>query len=276
MSSSLWTRDDDRAAVSLLRAVEEDDLAGALLAVEGASLDRELRVRALLDAWGQRVASARSGSGPEEALGALTSVLVGELGLVGAGESYDTPANSHLSEVVDSRHGLPILVTAVWSLVGAAAGIPVEGVGMPFHFIARIGGEGGLLVDPFAGGSVLSQDDCAALVTRFSQGQVDWDPDFLTTSGTQDTVERVLRNLMNTYSHRGDLGALYRVVGLTVALCPDEPHYHLAQARMAELMGHPNVATRLYTDLLQGFEGSEEAELAAAHLVALHPADLTN
>ena len=44
-----------------------------------------------------------------------------------------------LAPVVARGRGMPILVSSVWIIVGTGAGIPVRGVGLPGHFIARVG-----------------------------------------------------------------------------------------------------------------------------------------
>lgn len=274
MSSVIWTREDDRSLAALLRAVTDRDLAGALLAVEGAPLELELGVRGQLRDWGARIAARKGEAG--SLVGALTEVLVTELGFQGAGEEYHLPQNSYLSAVISRRSGLPILIASVWRLVGEVAGIPVEGVGMPFHFIARVGGEEGVLIDAFKGGRVLTEGDCAEMVATFSEGKLGWDPSFLAPCSVGDTVERVLRNLMNAFSLEGDLQGLYRSVRMISALRPDQPHYQLAQGRMAEFLGELNVATRVYTDLIQTFDGTEEAVAASARLVALAPGGLSN
>src|SRR5690606_22692336 len=101
------------------------------------------------------------------------------------------PSNNHLSSVLERRLGQPILLAIVWILLGAQAGVEVQGVGMPGHFLARVGGERGVVVDPFAGGKVLSRDECKAIFDRVTGGHVEWRDDFLLATPPARIAERV-------------------------------------------------------------------------------------
>ena len=72
---------------------------------------------------------------------------------------YYDPKNSFLHHVVEARRGLPILLSVVWMEVGRRAGAFTAGVGLPGHFVVRVGTRGGVLVDPFAGGRLVSVED---------------------------------------------------------------------------------------------------------------------
>lgn len=90
------------------------------------------------------------GSSPGSALRAVLA------GFTGDAHDYADLRSSLLHEVLRRRAGLPILLSVVWVEVGRRCGIPAYGIGLPGHFVARVGeGAGEEYVDPFAGGAVL-------------------------------------------------------------------------------------------------------------------------
>lgn len=80
---------------------------------------------------------------------ALTAVLAG---FTGDARDYTDLRSSLLVEVLRRRAGLPILLSVVWLEVAHRCSIPAEGIGLPGHFVVRIGSQ---YVDPFAAGARL-------------------------------------------------------------------------------------------------------------------------
>ncbi|MDY0003198.1 MAG: transglutaminase-like domain-containing protein, partial [Polyangia bacterium] len=144
----LWSQSDEWSLDLFVGAAAQDDLARALLALEGADGGTRQRIEALLDAWAARLPTPRVDTASGQA-DLLTTLLVDELGLRGDQVDYTHPVNSQISKVLERRRGLPILLSVVWMEVGRRAGMPVEGIGLPGHFIVRVGGEGGEYADPF-------------------------------------------------------------------------------------------------------------------------------
>ena len=106
---------------------------------------------------------------------------------------------------------MPILLACVWVEVGRRAGIPVDGIGMPGHFLVRVGGAVGVHVDPFAGGQELSREGCRALHDRIAGPKARWSDEFLGVSTTDQILERVLNNLaVSTREERDAAGSLPR------------------------------------------------------------------
>src|SRR5690348_11162830 len=67
----------------------------------------------------------------------LCRYLFHEMGLRGNDRDYYDPRNSYLNEVLDRRTGIPISLSAVVIAVGARAGLEVQGVALPGHFIVK-------------------------------------------------------------------------------------------------------------------------------------------
>ncbi len=95
---------------------------------------------------------------------ALNAYLFDELGFVGNEADYSDPRNSFLNEVIDRRTGIPITLSLVYMEVARRAGLPVEGINFPGHFLLRCRAgrrqsyAEDLIIDPFHGGALLSHD----------------------------------------------------------------------------------------------------------------------
>lgn len=170
---------------------------------------------------------------PHATLDGLRAYVFEELGFRGNIEDYADPANSYLDAVLDRRLGIPITLSAVLIEVGRRVGVPIVGVGMPGHFLARTLEEtpsaGGPFVDAFAGGRLLDEEDCRGLFARLHP-DVPFDPVFLETVGTRPILWRILNNLREGFSARGKLMSVRWVVELQLAF-PDLPvseRHHLA------------------------------------------------
>ncbi len=67
----------------------------------------------------------------------VTEFVYGQLGFVGNHEQYDDPRNSLLNDVLSRRMGIPITLAVVFIDVARMAGLVVEGVNFPGHFLVR-------------------------------------------------------------------------------------------------------------------------------------------
>ncbi len=120
--------------------------------------------RALLDAWGAEVARRLGKAATEQdRIETLVEFLGQELGLRGNEEDYYNVTNSLLPEVIETRRGIPITLSLVYMLVGRRAGLAVEGVGLPGHFIVRYGAA---FFDPFHGGRRIGLEECRLLLEQ--------------------------------------------------------------------------------------------------------------
>src|SRR6185295_7663470 len=83
---------------------------------------------------------------------------------VGNELQYEDPRNSCLNQVLDRRTGIPITLALIYMEVARRAGVPVEGVNFPGHFLLRCPARRGLrysedlIIDAFHGGALLSRD----------------------------------------------------------------------------------------------------------------------
>lgn len=142
---------------------------------------------------------------PERVVAAMRQVLFVDFGLAGAQATYDHPHSSSLKHVLDSRRGLPILLSHVMISVGERLGVPLVGLQVPGRYMVKYDGsrapEGvarrDLVIDPFGGGQVLSAVELQRLLPGIR-------PESLTASPRRDSVVRMLRNLSADYLQAGD------------------------------------------------------------------------
>jgi regulator of sirC expression with transglutaminase-like and TPR domain len=152
----------------------------------------------------------------------LCRYLFHEMGFRGNQHEYHDPRNSYLNQVLDRRTGIPITLAAVAMAVAARAGLPVTGVGLPGHFIAKvIEGHQQVLFDPFHGGRFLTIEDCGRLVEQVTGAPFEATPMHLAGVSLGAMVRRMLTNLKVVYLTTRDFPRALRTMG---RLCQLNPH----------------------------------------------------
>ena len=144
-----------------------------------------------------RVAAAEE---PLSKLAHLNTYLFEEHGFRGNSVEYYDPRNSFLNEVLDRELGIPITLSVVYMEVGRRVGLPLQGVGMPGHFIVKHAGRSGdIYIDPFNAGRILSQQACAELIQQVYGEPVPLQQTFLAPVTEKQILARMLANLKAIY-----------------------------------------------------------------------------
>ena len=136
---------------------------------------------------------------------ALNAFLFDDERFVGNDAQYDDPRNSFLNEVLDRRTGIPITLALVYMEVAKRAGIEVEGVNFPGHFLIRCRGTHGtrysrdLIIDAHHGGALLSESMCRDLLARHAGDDADWDAHLLAHATKLQILTRMLLNVKRAY-----------------------------------------------------------------------------
>jgi len=199
------------------------ELAALLIAAEDEAhlevdvMEYRLRLAGLGTQARERVAAARGGACVE----AFNRFMFEEAGFHGDQQDYYSPRNSFLHHVLERRTGLPITLSIVYLEVGRKAGLLVEGVGLPGHFIVRASEQEQLettLVDPFYG-KTLTAEDCQERLDEIYGGQVTLDSSHLRAVTTREILLRLLMNLksiyINAHLYRQALAVIERILLLT-------------------------------------------------------------
>ncbi len=217
----------DRFADCVATPEAELDLANAALwlaAEEYPEIDPQVylgRLESLAErvrvAWGRR-------PGTVAALDALRSVLVEEENFGGNTHDYYDPRNSFLNEVMDRRVGIPITLSVVWIVVAQRAGIPIEGVDLPGHFLVRLlDRQRPVLVDPFCGGMLMSTQDCEERLRRMHADETRLSSDHVVAAGPKQILVRMLNNLRLIYLENEDYARALAVVDRLALIVGDTP-----------------------------------------------------
>ncbi len=251
-----------RFALEVLRRGEEIDLARAALLVaaeDDAGCDVALSLEVLDELGAQARARVESDDGP--AVAALNRYLFEDLGFAGDERNYYDPRNSFLNRVVERRVGIPITLSIVYMEVGRRAGLEVEGVGMPGHFIvrARAAGEPPVLVDAFAGRAV-DEDDCQQRLDMIYAGQMPLSPELLRPTPTRDILVRVLNNLKGIYVQGQMHGRALAVVERLLLLAPHAASERRDRGLLLAQLGRLQEAVADLRSYLAFAENSPDAE----------------
>jgi regulator of sirC expression with transglutaminase-like and TPR domain len=177
-----------------------------------------------------------------------------DLGFQGNVEDYYDPRNSLLPDVLERRTGIPITLTVVWCAIAHRAGVLARGVGFPGHFLARVdalASLGGLrarfdarpvIVDPFAGGRVVSDDDARSLLRRSLGEGAELHPMLLEPASSRTTLVRMLTNLKAVWANKGEHTRAFVAIDRIVTLVPDSARMLRERAGVALRLGLDDLA----------------------------------
>lgn len=177
---------------------------------------------------------------------------------------YYDPRNSFLNEVIDRRVGIPITLSVVYIEVGRRAGLDVEGVGLPGHFIVRVrelGERDAVLVDPFHG-VMLTREDCQDRLDTVYDGLVRLSDEHMTAASTQEILVRMLKNLKAVYTRSNLYRQALCCVERLLLLTPEDPAEHRDRgALLANLERFAEAITEMEFYLQAAAEASDEQQV---------------
>lgn len=230
------------AVVEAFRAVtsgpaEEVPLArAALIAAQAEYPDLDIdayeqRLQDMADTLEHQLAKAGGRRHPRRTVMAVNQLLYRELGFRGNTEDYDDPRNLYLNYVLSERRGIPVSLAIVYSEVCQRVGLDVRPVGLPGHVICRYRPAAGedegvasdgdeLLLDVFAGGRLLTQQDAQTLVRSIFGSRLAFKEHYLAPLLPRQVLQRLLHNLKAGYLQRGDEDRAAKVINLLITLFP--------------------------------------------------------
>ena len=157
----------------------------------------------------------------------LNAYLFEEERFTGNRDRYDDPSNSFLNEVLERRTGIPITLALVYMEVARRAGIHVEGVNFPGHFLLRYPPTthdgtvvADLILDPFHRGARLSEHDCRRLLQRHVGEEAAFEPSLLAPATKRQMLTRMLLNLKRIYVRLHSFPQARDVTELLLAVDP--------------------------------------------------------
>jgi regulator of sirC expression with transglutaminase-like and TPR domain len=186
------------------------------------------KLDAMGDAARRRIEKHVAETGDTSPIGrvkALNKYLFDEQGFVGNRDKYEDPRNSCLNEVLERRTGIPITLSLLYIEVASRAGVRVEGVNFPGHFLVRCpemegAGAKGIIIDPFHGGALLSEHDCRLLLQRHVGTDVAFDKSLLAPATRPQILVRMLLNLKRIYVHMRSFPQAREITEMLLGLNP--------------------------------------------------------
>lgn len=220
-----------QAFAALVRSEIEDerlDLLRAALTyarIEDPQLDIEHYVQRVEEFARRAQARIQDLDDPAQVIAALNEVLFQEEMFLGNTVDYYNPRNSFLHDVLDRRLGIPITLALVYMETARRVGFPLFGVGMPGHFLLKhydVDGRS-ILIDTFARGAIVTEEDCRQKLDKIYSGQLALQPEFLMPVTRRQMLTRMLNNLRSIYLTQRDFRLAVQVVDLVLVIYPRSP-----------------------------------------------------
>jgi regulator of sirC expression with transglutaminase-like and TPR domain len=165
-------------------------------------------------------------SEPLRTVGTINQVIFEEERFSGNRENYYDLENSFVDRVLVRRTGIPITLSIVYMEVARQVGFPMQGIGLPGHFVTGYWSPDGdkmplMIVDPFSEGQLLTPDDCAARVHAAYGDDVRFTPEWLQPMSRRQILYRVLSNLKQIYMAGEQFRDALHTVDMLLAVQPD-------------------------------------------------------
>ena len=140
---------------------------------------------------------------PEQAIKSLTHFLFVEKGFEGNKTNFFDPDNTYFSRILKRRQGIPITLSTLCVFIGQRLGLPIVGVGLPGHFIAKYDSlTQPIYFDPFDKGKIISKKDCIKLSGKMGYN---FEEHYLSASTNKETLARMMNNLIMIYNKNSQL-----------------------------------------------------------------------
>ena len=207
---------------------------------------------------------------PRRIVSHINACLFKEQGFRGNRRDYYDTRNSFLNEVLDRKVGIPITLSIIYLDIGRRIGLPVNGLGLPGHFVVQYGAHPEPFhIDPFHGGELLSEQDCAARVAQIYGQDLPWQESYLDAVSDLHILARVLNNLKVIYVRKGAhelaLGAADRLI----LLKPDVPSEIRDRGLLRAQLGQLRRALEDLTAYLEACPEAPDAPAMRRHVAAL-------
>ncbi|HEV8610354.1 MAG TPA: tetratricopeptide repeat protein [Thermoanaerobaculia bacterium] len=179
----------------------------------------------------------------EPAIDALRQVLFAEEAFQGDQETYDEPHNSSVASVIARRCGMPITLSIVTVEVGRRAGIRLNGVGLPGHFVVS-GADlpEDTYLDPFDGGVLRDRDSVARRVSAVFGAPLALPDEIFAPDTERSVLARVLSNLRRSWERREKYADALETIRWAEVLDPEEITYQRERGLLLLKSGHSQEA----------------------------------
>lgn len=208
----------------------------------------------------------------EYILDTMNEYLFGELGFSGNLTEFNDPRNSFLNDVLDRKLGIPISLSVLYMEIGKRLGLDIKGISFPGHFIVKLPlEEGDLVLDPFADGIALDQNELEIRLNHFPENQQhNWDMEQLLSAATnKEILTRILRNLKGIYMDNEDFERALTVISFILLVTPDSILEIRERAYVYDRLDCFQAAINDYQHYLTMTPNADDVTLVQARLMTL-------
>ncbi|MCX6291718.1 MAG: transglutaminase-like domain-containing protein [Bacteroidetes bacterium] len=135
-------------------------------------------------------------------------------GFGGNTQNYHAPQNSYINIVMETKKANPLMLSILYLEVARSAGVPVYGVNLPEHFVLCYKDEEAILpifteesqpgilfyINPFSKGDIFGRKE---IDNFLKQLKIEADKSYYEPCTNLEMIQRLIRNLMNSYHKLG-------------------------------------------------------------------------
>jgi len=183
----------------------------------------------------------------------IARILHEQHGFTGqTGSAHTAPEAAFLQHVLDSRDGLPILLTIVYVAVARRLGIPAYAIHLPGHVVAGVPSDTGLplVIDLFFGGEVLDEAGLRERVTQRGGANATFHRALLRPRSSVDVARRILHNLTRAFTQAHEPFNALVTVEVKLALSNANPQDHQLHGDLLVACGQFDQAADAYERFL--------------------------
>jgi len=257
--------------ISLTRRGDAD-LAEAAVLVEAtfnATVDPEIALLRV-DALSDQVRTELTVDTLEAKARAIASILTTSHGFYGKNSAAHTGPNAaFLTSVLDTRDGLPILLTIVYVAVARRLGVPAYAIHLPGHVVAGVATASGppVVIDMFFGGEELNEDGIRQRVRERGGAKATFHRALLRPRASADVTRRILHNLTRAFTLAHQPFEALRTVEVKLALANANPQDHKLHGDLLIACGQFDQAADAYERFLTRGNPSARINTQVRHQV---------
>jgi regulator of sirC expression with transglutaminase-like and TPR domain len=140
---------------------------------------------------------------PMEQVRTLNNVLFTKLKFNSKTKNFHSPANSMISQVLESKKGNPISLCVIYMMVAQKLKLPIYGVNLPSLFILTYKNDHSqFYINAFNKGLIFTKEDIDNYLHQLNLTPMDV---FYQPCSNIDIVARVLRNLINSFEKLSEM-----------------------------------------------------------------------
>jgi regulator of sirC expression with transglutaminase-like and TPR domain len=243
--------------IAHLGLIDEDEIVLDIAALQLAALDHPDSAidepTEILQEIAERLeARGRAAATPLQRADALSEILSGEFRFDGDRDTYDDPANADLIDVIGRRRGLPVSLSILYVAAARRLGWEADALNTPGHVLVRIGTSAdSVLVDPFAGGSLVDPAQLAGLLAyAVGQGNAAT-AEHLAPMSNRSVLVRLLMNQATRAESGGDGARALTLYERMTTIAPANTHSWWERARLELVEGKVAEARASLSALLE-------------------------